>query len=135
MTPHVLIIEDDEMYRRLCVDRLELCGCAVKAVGSVSEGWKSVLEDSPDLILCDMQLPEQDGDPPKDYLGSRLCRQIRNAGQRHVPVVLMTAFYLRAREMQAAIMESGATVVLDKSDADMWSDIQGRVRHISSTLQ
>ena len=57
----ILIIEDNEKNRRLCRDVLQVKGYKTIESETAEEGLKLALEQSPDLILMDIQLPGMDG--------------------------------------------------------------------------
>jgi two-component system cell cycle response regulator DivK len=57
----ILIIEDNEKNRKLCRDVLQVKGYKTIESETAEEGLKLALEQSPDLILMDIQLPGIDG--------------------------------------------------------------------------
>lgn len=57
----ILIIEDDEFLRSLCVRKLKGAGFKVSVAVDGEEGLKKVKEEKPDLILLDIVLPGIDG--------------------------------------------------------------------------
>lgn len=57
----VLVIDDTEDVRMLTTDMLSMNGYDVTAVASGSEGLEAARRCPPDLVLCDVQMPEWDG--------------------------------------------------------------------------
>jgi DNA-binding response OmpR family regulator len=57
----ILIVEDERDLVRLLKRRFELAGYQVDACYSAESGLKSAREDSPVLILLDIELPAMDG--------------------------------------------------------------------------
>jgi PAS domain S-box-containing protein len=57
----VLVIDDDTEARQLVMTALELAGARVRAVGSVRAGLKAIGESLPQAIVCDIEMPEEDG--------------------------------------------------------------------------
>lgn len=57
----ILIVEDDLSIRDTLMDILELSGYHTIAAKNGKEGYDSILENSPDLVLCDVDIPEIDG--------------------------------------------------------------------------
>lgn len=57
----ILIIEDNEKNRKLCRDVLQVKGYKTIESETAEEGLNLVLENSPALILMDIQLPGMDG--------------------------------------------------------------------------
>jgi two-component system cell cycle response regulator DivK len=57
----ILIVEDNEMSRKLVRDVLQVKGFKTIETETAEEGLKLAVEKSPDLILMDIQLPGMDG--------------------------------------------------------------------------
>lgn len=57
----LLIVEDDQNIRETLRDILELAGYNVRVSSNGKEGYKSILTHKPDLVLCDVNMPELDG--------------------------------------------------------------------------
>jgi len=57
----ILIIEDNEKNRRLARDVLQVKGYKTIESETAEEGLKLAVEQSPQLILMDIQLPGMDG--------------------------------------------------------------------------
>ncbi|PPK87616.1 CRP-like cAMP-binding protein [Neolewinella xylanilytica] len=58
---NILIIEDNEEVRENLAEILELYGYGVSTARHGLEGVKLALTEAPDLILCDVMMPELDG--------------------------------------------------------------------------
>lgn len=58
---HILVIEDQEDVRENIVELLELSNYQVSQASNGKEGVKKALATPPDLILCDIMMPEMDG--------------------------------------------------------------------------
>ncbi|MEQ8904129.1 response regulator [Ekhidna sp.] len=62
MSKHrILVIEDQDDVRENIVELLELSNYTVYSAPNGKEGVKSALASPPDLILCDIMMPEMDG--------------------------------------------------------------------------
>jgi two-component system, chemotaxis family, CheB/CheR fusion protein len=57
----VLLIEDDDDARDVCTEMLEEQGADVRAAPSVAEGLAAVKAFVPQVILCDLSMPGEDG--------------------------------------------------------------------------
>lgn len=77
----ILIVEDDILLNRGIRLALEKNSYTVVGSHSFAEGYSYFLSESFDLILLDINLPDQSG--------LELCRQIRNISD--VPVIFITA--------------------------------------------
>lgn len=76
----ILIVEDTEDIRDLLRLYLEPQGFQVVEAGSGSDGLKRFEQDSPDLVLLDIVLPDMDG--------YELCRRIRSVSK--VPIMFIS---------------------------------------------
>jgi len=84
MTSRVLIIEDEPDIRKTIDYNLSKESFQVFQAGSITEGEQSILDNSPDVIILDLMLP--------DGSGLTLCRDIKsNEETKHIPIILLTA--------------------------------------------
>jgi CheY-like chemotaxis protein len=84
MSELILIVEDNEANQLLARAVLELEGYEVALAGSADEALQQIDNQTPDLILMDVQLPGQDG--------LSLTRQLKSDPKTQaVPVVALTA--------------------------------------------
>lgn len=61
MTAKIVIIEDDQDILEVLKLYLEKEGYLVKYAMTIEEGWKTIGEFSPDLVLLDVNLPDGNG--------------------------------------------------------------------------
>ena len=80
----VLIIEDNEKNRKLVRDVLQVKGYRTIEAETAEAGLKLALEQSPALILMDIQLPGMDGI-------TALKRLKAEAKTKSIPVIAVTA--------------------------------------------
>jgi excisionase family DNA binding protein len=59
--PLVLIVDDDDRLREFVRVNLEMEGYNVREAASAREGLEALEEQSPDLVLLDVMMPEMDG--------------------------------------------------------------------------
>jgi putative two-component system response regulator len=101
----VLVIDDDEQIRRLIVRLLSPMGHRLVEAGSAEEAHEKLLAATPDLVLCDMQLPGKSG--------YDLLAEIRaDPRTRLVPVVMITGAATHERKVKA--IEAGVTDFIAK---------------------
>jgi signal transduction histidine kinase/CheY-like chemotaxis protein len=81
----VLIVEDNLINQRVARSLMERMGYTVEVAANGREGLAKWEEGSYDFILMDCQMPEMDG-----YEATREIRA-REAGERHTPIVAVTA--------------------------------------------
>jgi DNA-binding response OmpR family regulator len=97
---HVLVIDDDAQVRNLLCEYLEMLGFRVQPASGGVEGLALFVEQSYDLVITDLMMP--------DMTGWDVSRAIRARGAT-VPVILVTGSVdnLEARHVR----EAGLTVV------------------------
>jgi DNA-binding NtrC family response regulator len=97
----ILVIEDEEKYRRVISLHLSSTGYSVKAAGTAEDGLKLAAEA--DLILTDLKLPGMDG--------LAFLEQLRSQNML-TPVIVMSAF--GTMEIAVEAMKKGAVDFLPK---------------------
>jgi CheY-like chemotaxis protein len=92
----LLVVEDEPDARDLLQLMLKQCGAVVKAAGSAKEGLQEVEEWKPDLMISDIEMPEEDG--------YALIQKIRSTEARasRLPAIALTA-HARAEDRMRAL--------------------------------
>lgn len=95
----ILIVEDEEDIARLLAFHLEREGFLIHSVGSGPAALDYALNNSPDLIILDIMLPEMDG--------LEVCRRLRsNPLTAAMPILILSA---RREELDKVLgLELGA---------------------------
>ncbi|MBU1196612.1 MAG: response regulator [Proteobacteria bacterium] len=102
----ILIAEDDENSRVLLENVLTASGYEVLAAGNGLQALAILENQTPDLIISDILMPEMDG--------YTLCRNIRTDNRfSSIPLIFYTATYTDPKARQYA-MDIGATAFLIK---------------------
>jgi CRP-like cAMP-binding protein/CheY-like chemotaxis protein len=116
----ILLIEDDEAIRENTAELLELAGFAVLTAENGKIGVEQALAQKPDLVVCDIMMPELDG-----YGVLQIFNQ--NALLAGVPFIFLTAKTERTDLRRG--MELGADDYLTKpfDKAELLSAIAGRL--------
>lgn len=90
----ILLVEDNEMNRDMLSRRLSRSGYEIIEAADGLKALEKVAEESPDLILMDMSLPELDG--------WEVTRRIKaDDATRAIPVIALTAHALKSDRQQA----------------------------------
>jgi PAS domain S-box-containing protein len=93
----VLAIDDQAYTRDIVAAILRRCGAEVTTAASVREALASVAESAPDVIVCDIAMPQEDG-----YAFVRELRANPDAKIASLPIIALTAFG-RAEDQQSAL--------------------------------
>jgi len=84
MAQRILIVEDDPIGQKVVVDYLRAQGYEVSVARTGPEGVEKAARERPDLVLCDVLLPQKSG--------FEVCFEIKRAdATRDVPVIFMSA--------------------------------------------
>lgn len=115
----IYLLEDDDSVRKLVSYTLDRSGFAVREFDRPSAFWTAMEEKTPDLLLLDIMLPEEDG--------LRILEKLRAAPRwKELPVIMMTA---RDSEYDRVVgLDAGADDYLSKPFGMM--EMVARVRAI-----
>ncbi|MFR1518600.1 MAG: response regulator transcription factor [Clostridia bacterium] len=79
----IYFTEDDDSIRELVIYTLNSVGLEARGFARPSEFWSALKTETPDLILLDIMLPEEDG--------LEMLRKIRASSLKKLPVMMLTA--------------------------------------------
>ena len=115
----ILVIEDNLDVRENIVEILELSNYEVSEAPNGKEGVKAAKKEQPDLILCDIMMPEMDGYEVLYMLG-------KDPGTSTIPFIFLTAKAEKSDFRQG--MSLGADDYLTKpfDDMELLKAIEGR---------
>jgi len=103
--PTVLVVEDDDLNRKLLLRMLQAQGYEAKIAGDGESALATIASAPPDLVLLDVGLPGIDG--------FEVCRRIKHASTtRLIPVVVVTG--MGAREHRISGIHAGADDFITK---------------------
>ena len=102
--PLVLIVDDDDKLREFVRVNLEMEGYTVREAASAREGLDALEEQSPDLVLLDVMMPEMDG-----------WEMLRQLHERHgmgaIPVIVFSG---QVEEDAGEVAARGAQAFIGK---------------------
>ena len=109
----ILLAEDNLVNQRLVKRLLEKAGHTVVVVGNGREAVESLKNDTFDMVLMDVQMPEMDG-----LEATRAIREVEKTTQAHIPILALTAHAMRGDQDKclAAGMDAYLTKPLQPAD-------------------
>lgn len=125
---NILIIEDNDDIRESTAEILELSSFNVIQAANGKEGVEQAIKNLPDLILCDIMMPELDGYGVLHILG-------KNKETAAIPFIFLTA---KAERMDMRKgMEMGADDYLTKpfDEMELLNAIESRLKKKESQKQ
>jgi DNA-binding response OmpR family regulator len=102
MTTKIYVIDDDNAVTDLLSVLLTSQGFEVWSTNSSTEGLTRIRENTPDLVILDLMMPEMDG--------WEICRAVRAFSE--VPIIVLSA--LNDPSMVASVLDAGADDYLTK---------------------
>ena len=119
----ILVIEDNAQIRENTAEILSLSGFETYEAENGKKGVETAIKQKPDLIVCDIMMPELDG-----YGVLHLLKN--NPGTEHIPFIFLTAKAERADFRKG--MEMGADDYITKpfDDIDLLKAIEIRLKKI-----
>ncbi|MBC7887190.1 MAG: response regulator [Ferruginibacter sp.] len=121
MSKTILVIEDNNDIRENTAEILELAGFRALTAKNGRKGVDAALKEKPDLIICDIMMPELDG-----YGVLHLIR--KNPDTAAVPFIFLTAKSERSDFRKG--MEMGADDYITKpfDDSELLSAVETRLK-------
>lgn len=101
----ILIIDDEEKLRSLLARLIRLEGYTVIEAGNLKSAFKAIEKEEPDVILCDVKLPDGNG---VDFISEIKAKNLI------IEIILLTAFGNIPDGIQA--MKNGAFDYITKGD-------------------
>ena len=84
---HILVVDDDVDASELVKRMLEIAGATVSTAGSASEAMERILATRPDVLVCDLGMPGEDG-----YSLIRKLRGLEKSQESTLPAIALTAY-------------------------------------------
>ena len=124
----ILIIEDDASYRKSIKLILEIEGFVVRTAEKGADGIAMIREKRPNLILCDIMMPNMDGHSVLKLLKS-------DSTTADIPFIFLTALGERADVRRG--MNEGADEYLSKpfSSEELVAAVTGRLHRFEMIRQ
>ncbi|CAN5869494.1 hypothetical protein BH18ACI4_BH18ACI4_12600 [soil metagenome] len=94
----VLVLDDDSDAREFLQILLRENGAKVRVVATASEAYSEVQGNVPDILICDIGLPNEDG-----YEFIRRIRSLKESSSANIPALALTAYALPNDRMKALV--------------------------------
>lgn len=121
MSKMILIIDDNPDIRENTAEILEIAGYRTMVAANGKTGIELAIKEKPDVIVCDIMMPELDG-----YELLHLLRM--NADTKHIPFIFLTAKTERSDFRKG--MEMGADDYLTKpfTQLELLNAVENRLK-------
>jgi signal transduction histidine kinase/ligand-binding sensor domain-containing protein/DNA-binding response OmpR family regulator len=103
----ILLAEDNAVNQRVAVGVLQRKGHAVTVAANGEEALAALAQQSFDLILMDVQMPQMDG-----FEATRLIREGKSGADSRIPIIAMTAHAMKGDRERC--LEAGMSDYLAK---------------------
>lgn len=113
---NVLIIDDEPLMLELHARMLTGRGHSVATASGAEDAWPIIHDQRPELVLCDVMMPEIDG--------FALCTRLVRAGEKRMPFLFLTANDNFAT-LRDGLLAGGDDFLVKGMELD---DLDGRVR-------
>ncbi|MGQ4648398.1 response regulator [Lyngbya aestuarii] len=117
----VLVIENEEIFREILINILKREGFDAIGAENGSQGLNLAREFAPDLILCDVKMPELNG-----YDVLRALRQ--NDHTANIPFIFLTAETIHSVIDQGQLLGANGYLTKPFTTAQLLEAINKRVR-------
>ncbi len=122
----VLLAEDNNVNQRVAASFLKKLGYEAVIANNGKEALGLYKNQTFDLILMDVQMPEMDG-----FQATRSIRKLEKGSGNHIPIIAMTAYAMkgdRERCLQAGMDNYlSKPISLDKLSAKILQEIKGEL--------
>ena len=103
---HILVVDDDEMMRAFVKELLKINDFQITEAANGKEGLKEFRENTPDLVITDIIMPEMEG--------ISFIRELRSYN-KDIPIIAMTGnVHGRMEEFLDISSQLGADEILRK---------------------
>jgi two-component system alkaline phosphatase synthesis response regulator PhoP len=117
----VLVVDDDPDIRRLVEMVLGREGYLATSVESAQEAYKKVASSKPDLIVLDLQLPDEDG--------FTICKRLRSdPSTAHIPILMLTVQSVDSYKIAGLEMGADDYVIKPFNQAELAARIKAILR-------
>jgi two-component system, cell cycle response regulator DivK len=92
--PRILLVEDNDINRRLLADYLNYCGYEVTGIADGADFFLTLAQFQPQIVLLDLKLPNVDG--------YSILKQLQQKPQfQHIPVIVVSAYAFETDQRRA----------------------------------
>jgi len=126
----ILLVDDEAALREPLADYLARQGFAVSQVASAAEARRALHEETPDLVLLDIMMPQMSG--------FQVCRKLKgDAKTRDIQVLMVTALNELGDIEQANECGTDDFVSKPVNKLELLTRVKSllRVRHLKSELE
>lgn len=125
---HVLIADDDPVYRGLLEEFLQDWGFEITSVCDGSEAWEAIHSDPTiELAILDWVMPRMDG--------YEVCQKLKDEGGKHVYTILITGSRLKEDVIKVLIAGADDYIIKPFEATDLKIHLRNATRIINLTSE
>ncbi|MEC5142474.1 response regulator [Chitinophaga sp. 212800010-3] len=117
----ILLIEDNDELRENTADILSIAGYEVITAENGKTGIETILKQKPDLVVCDIMMPELDG-----FGVLHLMHQLENV--KNTPFIFLTAKTERADIRKGMGMGADDYITKPFTSTELWDAVASRLK-------
>ena len=121
MSKRIVLVEDNKAVRENITEILELSGYEVVGADNGRSGVETVTKELPDLVICDIMMPELDGYAVLNLLS-------KNPKTSAIPFIFLTAKAERADFRKGMDMGADDYITKPFDDTELLSAIEARLK-------
>ena len=121
MSKRIVLVEDNKAVRENITEILELSGYEVVGADNGKSGVETVTKELPDLVICDIMMPELDGYGVLNLLS-------KNPKTSAIPFIFLTAKAERADFRKGMDMGADDYITKPFDDTELLSAIEARLK-------
>jgi two-component system, cell cycle response regulator DivK len=122
----ILLVEDNDINRRLLADYLNYCGYEVTSIADGADFFLTLTQFQPQLVLLDLKLPNVDG--------YSILKQLQQKPQfQHIPVIVVSAYAFEQDQRRAMRLGAFQYVVKPLHLEQLELVIQKAIHHVCCT--
>ena len=139
MEPNILIVDDQEDFLEAIMEKLQTMmaeSIHINSCSNIYDAEHHINENSPDIVVVDMNLPFTSGEDPEDGSGMQLVLYIRKIPKRTIIILITGETRLEAQDeyLNKGMNEGVDEIILKESRINYVDKLAERVIYLAGLL-